>query len=536
ALAAGTPRGLTLLAPPGRAPRWNRALPFAPRFVAFSPDGAFVAALGREPDRGERVVVARASDGEPVTDVVIGDLPSPPSRGDERGGIELPTWPTALAPAQDGAPGDFWIDNPYGVYAVRRGADAVAAVAGGRHWDAAAQEDAGLWAWGDKVLTAIVPPDRPAPPPLAPPCAALRAVTDLGLDRVVYACPNRPDRSPRLALAVASTGEVLREAPYDGEIVGLGLLDADRVEVLAMAPSRRGTWTADGLPWEALPGARGPIALSPSGARAAAAGALGDLAVIEVADGRVLCDHGAARAVAVGFDGEDAVWLLGAEPGVQNRLRVDRLDLATCARSEGRRLDLGKTTNLLPRWVPAARAFVLDGLYARGAFGPVLARVRAEPAVVPFARGTPMFAVGPGGALVALVESGGSSVWRASGDAAPTALLAGVAADRVALCGAELLTYTYRGGWTPRDAATGAPIPGRAPFLANPQPDTVACRGDRLVVGRIGQLHVVDIARGAIERTFDLGGERAFEVAILPDGKRALAGGGPTGWRVIALE
>lgn len=537
ALAVGTPRGLALLALPGRTPSWQRALPFAPRFLAFSPDGAYVAALGHDSDAGDHIVVAKAAGGELDADVIIGALPSPPQRGPGGGGIEPPTWPTALAPAQDGAPGEFWIDNPYGVYALRRGAASLSAVPGARHWDAAAQESADLWAWADGELAAIVPPDRPAPPPLRPPCAALRGVTDLTLDRAVYACSGRVDRSPRLVLARASSGEVLREVPYDGEITALGLLDADRVEVLAGGPARRGTWTPEGLAWQASPGARGPISLSPSGARAASAGAAGELAVIEVADGRVLCDHGAIRAIAVGFDGEDAVWTLGYEPGVRNRLRVERLALPSCERSGGRPLALGKTTNLLPRWLPAARAFVLDGLYGRGAYGPVLVAVDGEPPVRPFAGGTPAFEVGPDGALVALLASERGSVYRAgAGGAPPTEIAPDLDADHVALCGARFLTYTYRGGWVVHDATTGAPVPGRAPFLATLQPDTFACRADRLLIGRVNQLHVVDVARGAIERTFDLGDERAFDLAILPDGARALAGGGPTGWRVIELE
>lgn len=523
ALLVGMPRALRRVSPDGTKVAWEAPLEAPALFVAASGDGKQVAALVRRPNTAENtLVIVDASGGKPVAAVRF-ELPSPPDRDRGR---QPSTRPMGLY----GEPGAaaFLVVNPYGTWrvsaATKDGAEAERV--SDNAYTVVAQDGSGVWAPANDGVVRLDGDKRAVD--LG--CYPQRMVVDPSVDRVGTLCSQKQKLSVRWH--VLSSGEKLGEWPVQGwpQMAILGAGDRAELRLLDTHLARRGRLTEDGLRWSAQGGGFASIAISESGETALGRGA-GVVQAVDLASGKVRCSL-SLGAWGAGLDGDDAAWLLGFAPDVFNKLQIQRADLKTCRLEAAKPLDMGKTTNLGALWLPKPRAFLLNGLYGEGSYGPVLVHVDGR--IVPFGgRNTPQLEASPDGRHVALVQSDRAELYAITPEGAPKSLKVAAEAPRAALCDDRALTYMWNKGWTthPYDPATKAP----PRFAPQPQVDSAWCRAGTLVIGRVDDWYVLDATTGRFTGAW-IHGHRVGPLALLPDGRSAVLAGGPTGWQLAPLR
>lgn len=497
AVLVGTPRGVERVRWPSRDAAWRAPLEAAPLFVAESGDGARDAALVRR-EGGYALVVFDARSGAALERVEV-ELPA--GRDDDRDSVPSPA-PTALDPDPGGS--GFLVTNAFGVWRIAPG-----------HRGALPPGTAG-WRRDGADLISV------AGARVGLGCPAQRFA--VGADRVASLCVAKDGRAT-LRLQAIGAGAPAGEWPLPG-LAEMAILGADEVLLLAEDGSRRGHLKDGALSWTLQGGGLGGFEVSPSGRTVLGVGA-SVVQAVDLESGRVRCTLGDVSAWGAGLESDDVAWILGFDPVVFNKLQIRRADLAACRLDPPRPLELGKTTNLAALWLPGPRAFALNALYGAD-YGPVL--VGVDGAVTPLGgRRTPRIVASDDGTRLALVESESAELLRGT---TPQRTLAPAA--HVALCGEHTLVYDWKQGWRLHDAS-GEAVAGRAPFARHPQPDVFACRGTTLLVGRIDAWYAIDVASGAVGAAWEAGG-RVGGAALLPDGRRAVFGGGPTGWRVAPIR
>ncbi len=512
-LFVGTPASVMRMAWPSQRPRWTAPLGGSPLFLAPTADGQRLAVLVRSGWDNLLELVLLAADSGAVVGRRRVEVPAPPSQ--RASGMQPPTQPTGLFAQPGGAPG-FWLTNAYGTWSLR--ADDTAPLAKVEPaWDVVTQdggsalriEQGGVVSSGGHKTSLD--------------CYPQRFVADARLDRLASICAERQGTSVRLY--ALSSGKRLGEWPVAGypQLVIVGGAEL----VLLDSPGRRGKVDNGALFWTAQGGSFSGFDVSPSSRTVLGFGG-GVVEVVDAGTRRSRCRFADTAPVGAGLEDDRTGWLLGYQPGVQNQLLIERLDLEKCKSKTAARLELGKTTHYDAVWLRGMRAFALDALL-EGGHGPVVVQVDGTVHRLRD-RGTPALVASEDGTRLALVESEWASVYLAG--VPPRAGKEVGKAATAALCGERTLVYSWNEGWRAY-AADGAP-PASAPFAPQPQPDVVSCAGSTLLVGRTDSWTVLDLRTGKPVSVWQTTA-RVGPAKVFPDGRRVIFAGGPTGWLLATL-
>lgn len=487
-------------------PGWTTTVKHRPQFMAWSADGKTLGALTHRSD-GEWIAILDAATGELLHETMAAALRSPSI---ERG-IQPPARPTGFLGAPDGSA--FWVQNPYGTHEIKQGEKNLRSVTRVPEYARRIEGARQLLAPSNRSLEPVGGGNA-----IDLGCYAQWHVAHATHDRVLARCV-APKEMQGLHLFSLSTGERLSAWKQDG--FPLGILSPTEVVFEAKRPQRIAKVKLGGDEVQWLSGSSGfrHVTTSPSG-NLVAGWSYGNFQVLDVKSGKVVCDDvRAGSAIGVGPVSDAKAWLLTYLPGKTNQLALRDLDLATCEAGEPIDLGIGKTTNLLPRWLPKAKAFVLLALHGKGDYGPVTVPVEKPGTfqVLPGGNRTPTFSASADGSRVAFWTSDSASVVNVGPKPLTQASWGG--ALGVAMCDGHEVHADIR-GWTVYKNGQ------QVREFGGPQPDAVTCAGERLYVQRSGALYSASIKDG-VWRAIET---RARAVASTPHG--LVLATGATGWSI----
>ena len=512
--------GLVRLLGPGNKVLWRGTGPQQPLHIAFGAQGKEVAVLGRDSAHQEHLIVLHTATGKNSAEERYNGLPSPQSR---RGRVP-PNTPTSFAPAPNGR--GYWIGNPFGHYLARPGKSrALKILPGASGSFYADQSGAGLWKLAGSGKAVVHLPSKRV---LKLPCYPHQFIGDSGRKRVGAVCWKRGQPTTLRVLAHQS-GVQKSQLKLPGFPGSSGLLASGEAIVL-MPRARRVGWIGPkGARWKGFAGKWNVIEVAHHGRYAAGIAQSGELQVLALPKGKLLCDHTTLPpAFGVGFEGKNRLWLLGYHPGSRFKTGVFEVALPSCKVLSKKPVNVSKSSNLLARYVPGAQGFVFNGAYPRShgaVFLQVAPTVKLRE-IAPNGIGEP--SVSPLGSRFAFVFSRRAELYRAR----PFKTLKVIRPSlKVAPC--EKLTMSYGGpkGWVRLDASGSTPRGS----IRTGHPDAQSCRDGSLVVAGYNNVYVIDARAPKLRKTLRHG-MRMHAVSVLPGGASALLANGPTGWRLLSLK
>jgi hypothetical protein len=522
-LAVATSDSLLLLDWPARTERWRRPLYGEPTHLAFSSDGRSLAVLTR-PGRDTYISIFELS-GTTTSPEKL-ELPADNGR--------LTTHPTHFSAAIcEGRACGFRVKTPQGVLHVGTSPDGKQPSDLSWLTNQTPSEARGEISMSGTTLT------RPDGTTVDLGCSG-EFLLDTSFDRGALFCET-PGNPLELRLLELSTGKALARHLLQTRPLSVAITGRDSLLVLTSPPSELGLLET-GKPGLWQPVGPGGLVhdLSPDKTLAIMAGPSSELVEFTATSAETLCHHDVlGPAIAAGFEDDTTLWVL-AENGGSPALSIARVLIhrdpswpATrprCTREAAFSLELSKTTNLSPRWVRGARAFLLPALMATDK-ALVLVTVGPSPEILRLTPELPTsLHVSPEGDLFGwLLHS--AEVRLASTPSKPHLTLPNLAS--MALCGSRILTHASNEPWTVNSIHNNLSYAFQAP-----QPNQVACADDLLFLQTGGQLHAVkltdDNASPIASWTLP---EGSFDLPELmhPTRDGLLFSGGPTGLRHLAL-
>ncbi len=517
-LAVVTSDALLLIDWPARTERWRRPLPGEPTHLAFASDGRSIAVLTRL-DGDSHISIFELSGATSAPEKL--ELPS----GDGR----HPTNPTQLTAAIcNSPPCGFWVKNPHGVIGLGTKADApkptsVPWLRNQAPRAAEKQADGGVSRTGT-VLT------RPDGITVDLGCQD-DLVIDSSFDRGALLCA-RPNAPIELRLLELSSAKVLARHLLETRPLAFAITAPDTLFVLTSPPSELGVLTTNTAShWEPQGGGGLVHDISPDKTLAIISGPSTELVEFSATTSETLCHHDVlGPSIAAGFEDDTTLWLL-TETGPKRELSVARVLIqrdpqwpatrTRCTRETAFPLALSGTSNLMPRWVREARAFLLPALTPTEP-ALVLVPVGPNPETLRLASELPTsLYVSPEGDLFGW-KARDAEVRLASSPSKSHLAFPNLVS--LALCGPRILVHDHE-SWIVNSIHGSRRFAFRAP-----PPTALACQDDLLFVQSGGTLHALKLTDTKASPIASWSLPEGFQ---LPESKATRDGllfsGGPTG-------